>query len=323
MKVKKYVLSFFVLTLIILTIINPKSNMENFLNGLSVWSTCVVPALFPFLFFTKILTSLEVIEKASRVFSPITKKIYNVGGISGYIYSMSVMSGYPLSASMIADFYEKGLISRYEAVKINAFSSTSGPLFIVGSVAIGMCGNFKLGIVILISHFIGALLNGILYRNYGKKQKLSDKYKVNVQVIDNSMESCMLSSIKSILMIGGYICLSFVIIGILNDLKIITALATFISKIFKLDANIVNGLLNGILEVTKGSLDLSNIVLNTKSLAIFLTFLVSFGGFSIILQASSFLNRAKISIGLFILQKTTQSIISVLVCLLISLIFKL
>ena len=61
MKIKKYVLSFFIILIIVLIILNPKNNMTNLINGLSVWSTCVIPALFPFLFFTKLLLSLEVI----------------------------------------------------------------------------------------------------------------------------------------------------------------------------------------------------------------------------------------------------------------------
>lgn len=324
MKTKKYMLSFLVIIVIVFIILNPKNNMQNFLNGLSVWSTCVIPALFPFLFFTKLLLSFEVIEKISKIFSPFTKKLYNVSGISGYIYAMSVMSGYPLSASMIADFYEKKIITKYEAVRISSFTSTSGPLFIIGTIAMGMCGNFKMGIVILISHFMGALTNGLIYRNYGKnKEKFNDKkFTILKQNQKNVMEDSMLSSIKTILLIGGYISLSFLIIGILNDYNIISSVSKLISKIINTDFETINSVINGMFEVTKGGLDLSILNLNNKTLTLLLTFIISFGGFSIILQASSFLKKAEIKIGIFLLQKTTQSINSVLICYIMLLIFR-
>jgi len=323
MKIKKYVLSFFILLIIILIILNPQNNMTNLFNGLSVWSTCVIPALFPFLFFTKLLLSLEVIEKFSKIFSPFTKRLYNVSGVSGYIYVMSIMSGYPLSASMIADFYDKKVITKYEATRICSFTSTSGPLFIIGTIAIGMCGNFKMGIMILTSHFLGAILNGLLYRNYGKKKENLINNKINIFTKNqkNTMEDAMLSSIKSILIIGGYISLSFLIIGILNDFGIIKILSKFLSCCIGIDYNIINSFLNGLVEVTKGGLDLSQLNLNNDILAMLLTGIISFGGFSIILQALNFLRKAEIKISIFLLQKTTQSVISVLICFLLTLIF--
>jgi nucleoside recognition membrane protein YjiH len=79
---------------------------------------------------------------------------------------MSVLSGYPVGAKLTADFYEKGLITKGQACRITTFTSTSGPLFIVGTVGIGMFHSAKLGIIILLSHFIGAILNGLIYRKY-------------------------------------------------------------------------------------------------------------------------------------------------------------
>ena len=232
---------------------------------------------------------------------------------------MSIMSGYPLSASMIADFYDKHIITKYEAVRIASFTSTSGPLFIMGTIAIGMCGNFKMGILILISHFLGAIFNGLLYRNYGKKNEKLNHNNFNIlnQNQKNTMEDAMLNSIKSMLIIGGYISLSFLIIGILNDLCILKIFSKILSSLIGVDFKILNSLLNGLIEVTKGGLDLSQLNLNDDVLTILLTGVISFGGFSIILQALNFLKKAEIKISMFLLQKTTQSIISVLICFLL------
>ena len=127
-------LSTIVIVLIILFVSHPQQNIDACVNGLLVWATSIAPALFPFLIFTKLLSELNFIENISIYLSPITKKLYNVPGISAYIYTMSILSGYPVGAKLTADFYEKGLITKGQACRITTFTSTSGPLFIVGTV---------------------------------------------------------------------------------------------------------------------------------------------------------------------------------------------
>ena len=44
------------------------------------------------------------------------------------------------------------------------FCSTSGPLFMLGAVGAGMLSSPAAGAVIALAHYLGALLNGLLYR---------------------------------------------------------------------------------------------------------------------------------------------------------------
>ena len=310
-------LSIVVLTFIILFVSSPAKNLEACMNGLLVWATSIAPALFPFLIFTKLLSELNFIETLSKYLSPITRKLYHTPGISAYIYTMSILSGYPVGAKLTADFYEKGLISYGQACRITTFTSTSGPLFIVGTVGIGMLHSGRMGIIILLSHFIGAILNGLIYRNY-MYDKVSISSTIDTQSTTNKnlLEDIMFSSIKSILIIGGYVAIFFVIITMLNNAHILYPIEYFISKIFSLlhiPTQIVSPMINGIIEVTKGCLDVSTISIPPITKCAICTFLISFGGISIHMQALTFIKRFHIKTSFYILQKVTHAILSTII----------
>ena len=328
MKISKYknlVLSSIVLLLMMLFIINPKPNLEACLNGLIVWSTAIAPALFPFLIFTKLLSELNFIENVSIYLSPLTKKLFRTPGVSAYIYTISILSGYPVGAKLTADFYEKGILTKDQACRIVTFTSTSGPLFIIGTVGIGMFDNKAIGITILISHFIGAILNGLLYRNY-MYNNVNIAEDINFSKINNKnlLEDIMLNSIKSILIIGGYVAIFFVIITMLNNANLLLPINNMLSYIFNsigLPTSISSPIVNGLVEVTKGCLDLSQVnnISSTLKCAI-ATFLISFGGLSIHMQSLTFIKRFDIKLSFYFLQKATHAIISTIVAILLCLI---
>jgi len=53
-----------------------------------------------------------------------------------------------------------------------SFCSTSGPLFMIGAVAVGMFKNPLLGPLIALSHYLGALTVGLIFRFYGIKESI-------------------------------------------------------------------------------------------------------------------------------------------------------
>ena len=165
---KNVILIFIILILLIAIVVNPAVYITSCLNGLVVWATVVLPALLPFMFFTKTLTELGVADILATKFK-LFPKIFKVPSVAIYVFILSILSGYPVGAKIVADLYENGSITKEEAYKITTFTSNSGPMFILGSVGIGMLASKKLGIIILISHILGALINGLLYRNHKEK----------------------------------------------------------------------------------------------------------------------------------------------------------
>ena len=170
MKKYKTFLSIFVFYVIINMIIFPEIYINQAFNGISAWAFNVLPSVLPFMFFTKVLTSLGSLNGLSRIFKRPCKFLYKTHQTSSLVFLTSVISGYPVGAKMTADLYNQGVITRMDAFKMSSFCSTSGPMFIIGAVGIGMLGNAKYGYIIFICHAVGALINGLLYRNLQIKE---------------------------------------------------------------------------------------------------------------------------------------------------------
>lgn len=323
-KYKHLIVTGIVLVLMLALVLRPQIYMQSVLNGILLWGTAVLPALFPFFFFSGLLIKMKAVDKLGAFFSKFTEKLFHCPGSSGVIYILSIISGYPVGAKIASEMYKQGALTSAQVMRVNAFASTSGPLFIVGSVGVGMFVSHTCGLIILISHFIGALLNGLLYRNYGYKQeKLNSTFTLNKGTQD-ILSTTMYDSIISILLVGGYIAIFFIVIDVLFNCGILSLLGAGIGKILSilgLPEMMSTGLASGIFEVTRGCLDLSKSGVNLQILTPFACALISWGGISIHLQALTFLNKCNINTGVYFLQKFTQSIISGLVALVFVLIF--
>ena len=234
---------------------------------------------------------------------------------------MSILSGYPVGAKLTSDLYENKCIDIGQAHRIITFTSTSGPLFILGTVAVGMFSSKMLGYTILLSHFIGALLNGLLFRNYMFKSTKQPTTQLEIIPSKNILEDCMLNSIKSILIVGGYISIFFMLITMINNFNLFEPICSLITKIMpNLSKSTINSVFNGIIELTRGCLDLSRCGLSLRTNAIILSGLISFGGISINLQALTFLKKMNINLKFYFFQKVTHSILSMALAFLFGLI---
>lgn len=303
--------------------INPGKYMQSCLDGLLIWGMSVLPALFPFFFFSGLLTKTQVLDKLSQKLSKIMQKVFHTPGSSGIIYLLSIISGYPVGAKITSDLYQKGELSRDEVVRINAFASTSGPLFIIGSVGVGMLYNQAFGVILLVAHLLGALLNGLLYRNYNyNKSKciiMQKSPNINATISDT-----MYDSIIAILIVGGYIIVANILIDMLANISLLGMVGAGINSIanlFGCSVDIGTGLAGGSLEITRGCKDLSSLPLPACTLLPIICGLISWGGISIQLQALTFLQKCNIKASFYMLQKFTQAIISAVVCYILCIIF--
>lgn len=314
----KYLL---IITIFIILFVNPKVNMNSFYNGLKLWATLVLPALFPILFVISILNSTGISIAVGAKLSKMTKLLFNCGGASGYIYILSILSGYPVGAKVTSELYENKIISHGEACRITAFASTSGPLFILGTVGVGLFGSMRTGIIILVSHMLGALINGIIFRQLYNSSRYNTTSTLSVNPSGSVLENCMLSSIKSILIIGGYIAISYMLISIAEAYNIFSGLAGVVSSTTGLNGEIVEGILEGLIEMTKGVQNISMLGLSQNANALLGTGLITIGGLSIFLQAYTYLAKFKIKIRLYLLQKILHTALSIAICSILILTF--
>lgn len=299
----------------ILFISNPKQYIASFSNGLSLFAKSVLPALFPFFFFTKTLTSLGGAKFIGKILGKPIRKAYNTPKIAGYIFAMSLMSGYPIGASVTSDFYNNKLITREDALAVTAFCSTSGPLFVLGTVN-GFFDNYKFAVLMLLTNYFSALINGFLYRN---KQCENDCDFIVSK--ENDLSKNIRDSIASILMVGGFIALFNMIADMLSTIGILPTLGSWVDSIFSFIPDGTGyAFFVGIIEMTKGCVLLS-VSGTTLTNACLCSFVLAFGGVGIAMQSIAFLQKCNVKPSEYFIRKFSQATIALILTIPLSFLF--
>ena len=299
-------------------IIKPSVYMQATLKGIIVWANSVMPALFPFFFLTTILLELNALNSFAKIFKHPLKLFFNVSDNAAFVYLMSIISGYPIGAKLIYELYKTNRINTNEAIRINAFTSTSGPAFILGTIGSSMLLNPSFGVIILISHYLSSFINGFIYRNYGLKDKNSTLAIISTNKdMSNMLANSIKQSVISVLIVGGYIALSFMFCAFLTDTKIIDVMVVpinFILSLLHLSTTFTTSIVLGLTEITRGCLELSSfITLYPKTVIVLISGIVAFGGVSVALQSMTYLKKCKVPLKIYLLQKLTQAILAIII----------
>lgn len=314
-----------------------KSNFNAAKKGITLWANNVVPSLFPFFVAVELLKHTNLIYFLSIKLDKYMKPIFNLPGVASFPFVMGLISGYPVGAKIVSDLYSNNLCTQKEAERMLAFTNNSGPLFIIGTVGCSFYSNTSIGILLLISHILSSICVGIILGIISRIKSATNKFTANsrqsastnkfssllqddIKIADlgGILGSAIVSAIKSILMIGGFVTIFSVILSILSNTKILTIISYFISNIFHINPDYIVGLLTGFLEFTNGLYKISTI--NNKMLSINLilsSFIIGFGGISVTLQVLNIISKNKLSIKTYIFGKLLHGTISALFTFLI------
>jgi len=187
---------------------------------------------------------------------------------------------------------------------------------------IALFGNTTIGLVLFVTHLLASLTVGILFRfwKFNKNSHSNAAYTLsnpsNKKIAPNFnnlgaiMQRSIMNSINTIVMIGGFVMIFSVIISILNNTKFFDILEMFLSPFLtalNIPSSFVNGFFAGIIELTNGVSQIAKIPFKAISFNIILcSFLLGFGGVSILLQVLSITSSSDISIKPYIIGKLMQ-----------------
>ena len=262
----------------------------------------IFPSLFPMFIISYILVEIGIPEFLGSIFYKVFNKLFLVNSNASFVFFMSMLTGFPSSAKYIDMLMDKKMIDSYDASKILTFTFFSNPLFIANTVGVMFLDNINLGFIILVSHIIGNVLVGVLFRGYNKSNiteviDIRKSIKVLVNKINTTnFFSVFLNGIKdainTMILIFGIIVTFQIIIGILP----------------------CNMFFKGIIEMTTGLKLIS--FYDDLYLKVFLsTFFISFGGFSIHTQVMNILNKKRVRYLPFLLARIIHSIISAIIAI--------
>jgi len=279
--------------------------------GFSLFTSSVLPVLFPFFFITSFMIESGIFSKSPRFISKAMQRIYKVDGKVAPVFILGLVAGYPTSARMLSELVNQGEISKQDAIRASTFTSITSPIFIIATVGASLYSDVRFGVLVFAAIAIGALINGFLYRSI--KFKTTDTTvnldnKAEQKSTSDALMSSLQSSIQAIMMVGGLVVLFFI-------------LGSQIDTILNL-SHIADIVLSSILEMTRGIFLASSYPnLTTMLHLVMATAILSFGGLCIGMQGFLFFKKFGMPFWFYLLYKFSHMILSIGIVMLLALVF--
>ena len=327
LKLKRNFISLLFLLFTISILIFSTANLTAVKSGINLWATSVVPSLFPFFVATELLMHTNIIYHIGNMLNQFMKPLFNIRGEGAFAFIMGIISGYPIGAKIATNFRKEQICSKEECERLLSFTNNSGPLFIIGSVGILLYRNTMIGILLFITHLLASLTVGFFFRFWKRKKGSSsfpttshsyteNKSQISLSNLGEVLSESIVSSIKSILVIGGFVVIFSSVISILKSsgiTHIIEILATPFFNFLHISPSFIEPLFTGFFEITNGISTISNIACKKLSINLLITaFLLGFGGISVLLQVLSITSKSDLSIKPYIYGKLLHGMIAVI-----------
>ncbi len=298
--------TFAILAFMALMLVNPSYYLKSATKGLALFATAVLPSLFPFYFFSMLLTKIGGAKTLSALGAKPMRFLYNAPPCAAYVVTLSFMSGYPVGASMISELYKTGIIDTSQAKCMLSYASTSGPVFIMGTVGAALFEDWRVGAVALAAHYLGALLNGLVYRARAVDGSKTPSVTALNTDLDSALASSITNSTMSMLAVGGYIVLA----GLLIDTLELLSLSERITSAISGDGGAaLSSIIYGFFEMTRGA-QAATLIQNKQLACAIASAAVSFGGISVLLQTQTFMSVCSVRFRDTAIRKLTQCIIT-------------
>lgn len=310
MKKWKTVIIIFVLIFICIEILTESKSILNSVSfSLQIWKNNIFPSLFPFFVLSEIMVKYGMTEFIGNLLKPFMNKLFKIKSSAAFVFVMSIISGNPANAKYTRELYLNGNLNENEATKILCFTCFANPLFILGTVGLLFLNNKEVGLLILLCHYIGNIIIGLLLRNYYPSKKEDEKVSFNYAVkmahkkrISNKenfgeiITNSLLHSINTLLLILGVMTMCLIITTILDN---------------NINLNsVMQSVLNGSIEMTQGLKYISLEAIPLKLKCVLSVMILSFGGLSVHMQIVSIISDTKIKYFPFLLSRVMHSIIS-------------
>ncbi len=294
----------------------PSNALEASIRGLDMWWEVVFPSLLPFFITAELLLSFGVVKFLGVVFEPIMRPLFNVPGVGSFAWIMGMVSGYPTGAKISVRLKEQNQITQVEAERLVAFTNSSSPLFIFGAISAGFFHDVKLGVLLAVCHYVGNALTGICMRFYGRNldkphKKESHTFSLKrafyamheTRIIDKRpvgeiMGDAVINSIKTLVMVGGFI----ILFSVLNKMLFLIGLTPIIAILFQsifhllfIPIELALPFISGLFEITLGANMVSKENIDPfLASVIIVSFILGFNGFSIQAQVASIISKSNI-----------------------------
>ena len=294
---KKY--KFLLLTIIlIIFFINLDIVLLSTKNASILFFNKVFISIFPFIILSDILIYYDYHIFLKNIFGKILSKLFNVDPSTSIIFILSILTSHPANSVYIKDMLDNKQIDESTANKILVFTYFPSISFVIGTIGISLYSSFKIGLILYLFCFLNNILIGIYLRKYKSTIIVNTNIKKDKSIFD-VLKKSILKSINTCIIILG-------------NLILFTIITNILIKYFNSNKILIT-LLSGILELTNGITQTSNLNINLSYKLLITIFILCFSGLSIIFQSKSILSEYNIDIKRILIIKLVFSLITCMI----------
>lgn len=310
---KKYIFTILISILVLFCILNPENMIASTKSALALWATIILPSLFPFMILTNLIQKTALPYLLQKFLSPLMTFLFNLPGVASLAISLGMTGGYPIGAKVTNDLLKDNSITISDANHLITFVNNTGPLFMLGAVGIGIYKSTAIGLLLIISHYLSAILIGIMGKFTKEKTKPKNNKNITFNIIKisdigNTLNEVIKKSIDTILTVGGFIILFSIISTFLEQTKLLTYISQIFLPMLKIETS--TAIFTGLLEVTNGINKIATVQISLLEKLIITSSLISFGGMSIHFQTLSIISKSKISFLKYLTGKLLHGLLS-------------
>ncbi len=174
---------------VIAFLFNPQAGTQGIINGLNLCYTSIIPSLFPFFVFSKLIMHSKYSHVLGIILAPYARyglKIYSKS--AGTAILLGLVGGFGSGGVCVQSLYEKKTVTLAQAHVLMCMIINAGPAFVVACVGTLMLNSTAAGWLIYASLCISSLITGAVFANFflfknvensvlGKKNELLKKRK--------------------------------------------------------------------------------------------------------------------------------------------------
>jgi len=314
----------------------PEDGVHAASTGLKLFWDVVFPSLLPFFILSELLLGLGIVNGLGVLLEPLMRPLFSVPGVGAFALSMGLAAGYPMDAVITARFRKDRLCTRIEGERLLAFTNTADPLFMFGSVAVGMFRNAGLGMLLAVAHYISAFLVGILFKLYGRGKddeaiELTARVEHERFIVSRAFQEMIRAreedgrplgkllgdavndSIKTLLMICGFIVFFAVLIMAMTKIGVIALLSLPLQALFNvlgIHTSLVGPTLSGFFEIDIGSLAVSHSVAPLVEKMLIVSAIIAWSGLSVHAQVASVLTNTDIRMRPYFVARVLHAVLA-------------
>ena len=257
-------------------------------DGLALCAGSVIPALFPFLAVSGLLTALDAGE--SPALGPLAR-LLGCSRAGARAFLLGLVGSYPVGARTVAQLYLRGGISRREACRLLLFSNNCGPAFILGVAGLGCFGSLRAGVLLWGVHILAALVIALaLPRRAAEPPERPGSVPPRPALVP-ALIAAVRDAAGTMVYICGFVVFFLVLLRVMGR---VTGLS--------------HPVLSGAVELTQGILALPH----TRRGFVWAAGLLGWGGLSVHGQSAAVLSGTDLPMGPYLAAKAAHAAVSVL-----------